>query len=52
MALKDLSDEELLDDIRSMEDALRQYNAEVKRRVLELDEQEWLEGGMKEGPSR
>lgn len=34
MALRDLTDEELLDEIRSMEAALRQYNDEVERRVL------------------
>jgi len=35
MSLKALTDEELLDEIHSMEQALRQYNEEVERRVLE-----------------
>ena len=35
MALRDLTDEELIDEIRSMEAALRAYNDEVERRVLE-----------------
>lgn len=35
MSLKALTDEELLDEVHSMEQALRQYNDEVERRVLE-----------------
>lgn len=40
MALRDMSEEEILEDIHSMEVAIKMYSRELKRRILALSDDE------------